>query len=365
MPFNNKSAVTAANIRWSEKSSKEVIDLKKEIAELKNILKTHGEVVTQQNTPEINSKMLQAQVDMDQQATVDPNGRRYSENVKLYALYDALSGAHSYNVRSQNMNMVSRQTNWRTKQKLRELLKMDEQSRVDTEFSNVPVTLRQHRLANNIPDTETVPVSVQVDAVALQDNPTYGKNGEAKNVTEHVDDQGNTIIKPICYGFAFLMVPLDNKYKPELLFMLLDKGLNETRVPEIYEKLAKQLQLQRYHSNYMITDGDNMYTKLYSQSLTMSIIDTHKKHIKIGEYKRIVVVRNHYRKLQLFSTCIHPTSRNEIDLTNIFYIFSIKMKLHKSNFIPRQLELFFLKRFKFRYNDFMHKLNIIEIQQIF
>ncbi|CAL6078943.1 Hypothetical_protein [Hexamita inflata] len=60
---------------------------------------------------------------------------------------------------------------------------MDEQSRVDTEFSNVPVTLRQHRLANNIPSTETVPVSVQVDAVALQDNPTYGNPVTEQNCT--------------------------------------------------------------------------------------------------------------------------------------------------------------------------------------
>ncbi|CAL6080173.1 Conserved_hypothetical protein [Hexamita inflata] len=204
--------------------------------------------------------------------------------------------------------MVSRQTNWRTKQQLRELLKMDKQSRVDTEFSNVPVTLRQHRLANNIPSTETVPVSVQVDAVALQDNPTYSKTGEAKNVIEHVDEQVNTIIKPICYGFAFLMVPLDNKNKPQLLFMLLDdKGLNETRVPEIYEKLSEQLQQQRYHCKYMITDGDNMYTKLYSQSLTMSIINTHKKHMNIGEYKRMVKTYKNKSSVRCKMHWLHDT----------------------------------------------------------
>ncbi|CAL6028301.1 Hypothetical_protein [Hexamita inflata] len=88
--------------RRERKNEKRLIRLTKDYAKLKEPIFIKG-VVTQQNTPETNSKWLQSMIQVDKQACLKPNARRYTQNEKLYALYDNLTSS----IKIINFNSIS------------------------------------------------------------------------------------------------------------------------------------------------------------------------------------------------------------------------------------------------------------------
>ncbi|CAL6048727.1 Conserved_hypothetical protein [Hexamita inflata] len=155
-------------------------------------------------------------------------------------------------------------------------------------LGKLKIDLRAYREKQGLTNTQVIHAVTQVDACAMASNPKFGHNNELINIEIIKKKDGTKVVKPLVYAYAFYMVPLDSKYKPELLYMLLSsQGIGNKKVIPTYEKIKEIVEQQGFILDALISDGDASYVKRFSEDRVNDIINHYTDFRKRSKYDRI------------------------------------------------------------------------------
>lgn len=169
------------------------------------------------------------------------------------------------------MPLPAKRTSQREKVKICDVLK-NTKTLSGLNFEKDFLYLAQWRQQQGVTPTMQIPVTIQLDAFAVVPKLFYDKNGVPLNGVERTDKNGNKVIKPVCYGHEFLLVPMDKNLKATRLFVLLsDRGTQEMRCIEILKMMHEYLSQNHFTVINHITDGDDLYRSTFGYDLVKRI----------------------------------------------------------------------------------------------